>query len=435
MLKNIIGTVGSRYFVALLGFLVIIINSKALGREGMGIVGLIYTSANFAVIFNGILCGNTIVYFVNRYNLRMIFYTAYIFALIGSVVITAILAVLGMIPDGYAVWVFTLAALMSLFNANTMILLGKDKVMGFNLSFIIQGVTSFVLLLILYFIAGMKSVEGYLTGLLTAYLAACVYSFVLSARYLAKSQNVVAKSYFSVIREMFVYGLWGSVDNLAEGLASRLNYYIIRFAGGYANVGLLDAGTKISESVGHISNSISYLEYNSVSKTTDIAEQKIVTIRLFKLSYCALAAVMAVIVCIPEWLITEYLLTEEFAGIQKVIHGLSFGIVAYGSNRILSHYFIGSGNIRYSACCSCIGLLVLLAAGFFIIPVYGVFGAALTSSIAFVCMLIFSLSVFMRQTKTGFKELIPSKGDYKLLREKIHLLKCKSAKSRKQSQS
>ena len=62
MFKNIIGTIGARYVVAFLNLLLIFINSKVLGRDGMGVVGVIYASASIAVVFNSILCGNTIVY-------------------------------------------------------------------------------------------------------------------------------------------------------------------------------------------------------------------------------------------------------------------------------------------------------------------------------------------------------------------------------------
>ena len=65
MLKKILGTIGSRYLIAFLNLALIFINAKVLGIEGVGMIGLIVASVNIAVIVNGILCGNTIVYFMN----------------------------------------------------------------------------------------------------------------------------------------------------------------------------------------------------------------------------------------------------------------------------------------------------------------------------------------------------------------------------------
>ena len=420
MFKDILGTIGTRYVVAFLNLLLIFINSKVLGRDGMGIVGIIYASANIAVVFNSILCGNTIVYFMNKYNLRYVFYPAYVWAIAGSAIACGVMYLFNILPEGYELIVFGLAALMSLVTANSLVLLGKDNVKGFNFTFFFQGVLMFLMLLCLYFIADYKSIDGYLTGLFAANVAAYLFSFILLIPYLyGKENKTVEKPFVSVLKEMFLYGMWSGADNLAEVLTTRLNYFFVHNTGGYGDVGLLDSGTKMSESVWHISNSISYIEYNSVSKTTDRQEQKRVTLQLFKLTYCALILVMTIVVCIPEWVYTEYLLTPGFAGIREVIIGLSIGIVALGSNRILSHYFIGSGNIKYSTYSSFFGLLILLIAGFILIPAYGVLGAAVTSSIAYFCMLIFSIVVFMRQTETSFHEFLLSKDDIKEFKNKI----------------
>jgi Membrane protein involved in the export of O-antigen and teichoic acid len=414
--KDIIGTIGARYVVAFLNLLLIFINSKVLGRDGMGVIGIIYASANIAVIFNSVLCGNTIIYFINKYNLRCVFYPAYIWAFIGSAIACMVMYLFKMLPDGYEVIIFCLAVLISLVAANSLMLLGKDNVKGFNIIYIFQGILMFIMLILLYYWADYKSVRGYLVGLFTANVAAYILSIILLSPYLrGKEKKTADKPFSAILKEMFLYGIWSGADNLAEGLTTRLNYFFVQNTGGYGNVGLLESGTKMSESVWHLSNSISYIEYNSVSKTTDRLEQKRITLRLFKLTYCALILVMGAIVCIPEWIFTEYLFTPEFAGIREVIIGLSVGIVALGSNRIISHYFIGSGNIRYSTFCSVFGLLVLLVAGLILIPAYGVVGAAYTSSIAYSCMLIFSIVVFMKQTKTSLRELLLSKNDIKEL--------------------
>jgi Membrane protein involved in the export of O-antigen and teichoic acid len=414
--KDIIGTIGARYVVAFLNLLLIFINSKVLGRDGMGVIAIIYASANIAVIFNSILCGNTIVYFMNKYSLRYVFYPAYVWAFAGSVIACGAMCLFNMLPEGYEVMVFCLAVLISLVTANSLMLLGKDNVKGFNITYIFQGALMFIMLILLYYWADYKSVSGYLIGLFAANAAAYFLSIILLLPYLReKEEKAVEKPFSGILKEMFLYGMWSGADNLAEGLTTRLNYFFVQNTGGYGNVGLLESGTKMSESVWHLSNSISYIEYNRVSKTTDRQEQKRVTLQLFKLTYCALIIVMGAIVCIPEWIFTEYLLTPEFAGIREVILGLSIGIVALGSNRIISHYFIGSGNIRYSTFCSVFGLLILLIAGLFLIPAYGVVGAAYTSSIAYSCMLIFSILVFMKQTKTTPRELLLSKDDIKEL--------------------
>lgn len=419
MLKKILGTIGTRYLIALLNLALIFINAKVLGIKGVGMVGLIVASVNIAVIFNGILSGGTIVYFMNRYSMRTIFLPAYLWTFIGSALACVFMYFTGLLPTAYWLDIYLLAILNSIVAANARFLLGKDHIKGFNLTFILQGGLLFFILLYLYYGANLQDVRSYVWGLYTTNGIALAASLILLVPYLLKeTPRPAGKPLYRIVKEMFAYGLWAGADGLAETCTTRLNYFLIERLSGLGGVGLLDAGTKISESVWHISRSVSFIAYSNVAKTTDVTEQKRITLQLLKLTFCAMALVMGCVLCIPEWVYTDYLFSAEFKGIRKVITGLSVGIVTLGCNSIVGHYFIGSGKIRYSAASSCVGLVTLLLAGSILIPLYGIVGAAVSTSIAFTAMLIFSLSVFMRQTSTTFLELIPNRNDWEYLKLK-----------------
>jgi O-antigen/teichoic acid export membrane protein len=416
MLKKIIGTIGVRYLVAGLNLLLIFINAKVLGVSGMGLAGLIYASANIAVIFNSVLCGNTIVYFMNRYDFRYVFWPAYVWAFTGSAAACGIMKLLGMLPAGFEADVYCLAVILSLVAIHSRILLGKDHIRGFNITFLIQGGMLFFGLLYIYYVAGIREAKGYVWGLYATNGLAWMASLALMLPYFFRRSaetQPAPSSIRKLLKEMFVYGLWSSADNLAEGLTARLNYFLVQRLSGYGHVGLLDAGTKISESVWHISRSVSFISYSQVARTLDPEEQRHMTLRFLKLTFCAITCVMGIILLIPERVFTDYLFSSEFTGIRKVICGLAAGVIALGSNSILSHYFIGTGKVRYSTACSCIGLLVLLVSGYFLIPAYGVFGSAVSTSIAFSCMLTFSMLIFIRQTHTKLKEFLPVSKDFR----------------------
>lgn len=421
MLKKILGTIGTRYLIAFLNLMLIFINAKALGVEGVGLVGIILASISIAVVFNGVLSGNTIVYFMNRYSMHTILLPAYIWPLAGSGIACGAMLLFGLFPKEYFIDIYLLSIISSFITTNARFLLGKDNITGFNLTYMMQGGLLFFILLYFYYIAGLQEVSSYVYGLYITYGIALVGSCILLYPYLTeKEDKPVNKTTFSILKEMFTYGLWGSADNIAEVLTTRLNYFLIQRFAGLGSVGLLDAGTKISESVWHISRSVSFIEYSSVAQTTDPDKQVKITLKLFKLTFCAIATTTICILFIPEWVYTEYLFSPEFTGMRKVIFGLATGIVALGCNNILSHYFIGSGKIRYSAYSSSIGFITLLIAGYVLIPIYGVVGAAVTSSIAFCAMLTFSITVFCRKNRTRLSEFIPDKEDFNELVKRIH---------------
>ncbi|MCD7850756.1 MAG: hypothetical protein LUH63_14075 [Parabacteroides sp.] len=72
-MKDLFGTIGTRYLIAILNLALIFVNAKVLGVEGVGLVGLILAAVSISTMFCGILAGNTIVYFMNRYSLQAVF--------------------------------------------------------------------------------------------------------------------------------------------------------------------------------------------------------------------------------------------------------------------------------------------------------------------------------------------------------------------------
>jgi O-antigen/teichoic acid export membrane protein len=423
MLKDILGTIGSRYLIAALNLILIFINAKVLGIEGMGLIGLIWASVNIIVMVNGVFGGSTIVYFINQYAIRTILPIAYLWIIIGTGIGCSIMWLLKLLPAGYEVDIYLLTALYSFAIANSRFLLGTDHIKGFNLTNILQGGLLFPVLLYLYYITGRKEVSAYIDGLYLTNTIAFLTSLFILVPSLTKKNTTQSlppqKKLFPILKEMFVYGLWGSADNIAETCTARLNYFFVQRFAGLGSVGLLDVGTKISESVWNISRSIAYIEYNRIAKTTHIAEQTKITLQLFKFTFLAITFVMACILLIPEWIYTGYLFSEEFKGIWNIIAALSPGIITLGCNTILSHYFIGSGKIKYSTAGSCIGLLTLLTAGYWLIPSYGVIGSTISTSIAFTAMLLFSLTIFVKQTNSSLRDFLPNREDRAYIRNAI----------------
>ena len=83
-MKDLFTTIGTRYLIATLNLALIFINAKVLGVEGVGLVGLILAIVGIATMFCGILAGNTIVYFMNRYSMQAVFLPSYCWTPVGA---------------------------------------------------------------------------------------------------------------------------------------------------------------------------------------------------------------------------------------------------------------------------------------------------------------------------------------------------------------
>ncbi|MDR0538135.1 MAG: polysaccharide biosynthesis C-terminal domain-containing protein [Tannerellaceae bacterium] len=389
MLRQIISVIGARYTVAVLNLALILVNARTLGPEGLGVVALLWASMNINVTVNSLLSGNTIVYFMNRYPAGILYPIALLWTVAGSAAGTATMAVAGIIPDGYAAHAYALSLLYSIPMSHSRMLLAGNDLRGFNMTNIIQGGGLFPIVIFVYFCMGRADVGGYLAALYMTYAAALVFSLarvLKRIRLAASGEGATAFTVRHIIRDMFVYGLWGCVDNVAEMLATRVNYFFVEQHLGRGAVGILDAATRIAESVWHTSRSIAHIQYNRIAQTTDPRAQREVTRKAAGYAMAALVAMVAVLVAIPEDVYTSWLFTADFKGLRHIIMILAPGIVALGLNTVLSHHFIGSGGIRYAAASSLTGLGVILVAGYLLIPTMGLTGSAISSVAAFVCM-------------------------------------------------
>ncbi|MDR2533406.1 MAG: polysaccharide biosynthesis C-terminal domain-containing protein [Tannerellaceae bacterium] len=398
MFKQILAVTGTRYAIAVLNLILIFVNARTLGAEGVGAVGLIWAAININLTVNSLLGGNSLVYFMPRYPLPMLLPVAMFWIVAGSTTGTVIMQLAGILPGGSAIHVGFLSVLYSAATANTRFLLGGNNLRGFNLVSILQGVILFVALLVIYFPMEHPTVGGYIAALYITHGIAAAASLVLLLPLLRTPLPAERPRLFGMVGNMLRYGMWSATDNVAENLATRLNYFLVEHFAGRGSVGLLDAATRIAESVWIISRSVAHIEYSRIARTCNVADQRRITVRVLRFTLVAVSLAMAAIVALPESLYAGKLFGEGFAGIRSVILTLSAGIIFFGGNTILSHYFIGSGNVRYAAFSSIIGLVAILVAAPLLIPAMGTMGAAIGSDIAFGSMFLFSLIIFRKKT-------------------------------------
>jgi len=187
-MRDLFTTIGTRYLIAILNLALIFINAKVLGVEGVGLVGLILAIVGIATMFCGILAGNTIVYFMNRYSMQAVFLPSYCWTPIGAGIACGCMAILGVLPEGYTLDIYILSILTSLVAANSRFLLGKNQIFGFNLTFVLQGGLLFFVLLFLYYGLKIQKVSAYLWGMYFTNGIAFLVSLFLLLPFLSRKE-------------------------------------------------------------------------------------------------------------------------------------------------------------------------------------------------------------------------------------------------------
>ena len=114
MIKNIVGTVFTRFINALISFIVIIIISQKFGAEGTGTIGLILLGITIIVMINNFVGGSALVYLVPRYDLYRLLVPSYIWALTTSIPVAILLSITKLIPYEFTYHVMLLSLIFSL---------------------------------------------------------------------------------------------------------------------------------------------------------------------------------------------------------------------------------------------------------------------------------------------------------------------------------
>ena len=159
MFKNILSTITTRILVALLTLIMVLVNARYLGAEKVGTIGLIILAIAILQLVSNLVGGGALVYLVPRAQLVKIFLPSCGWAILTSALGTFLLNILHLIPTGYAIHVFFLALLLSLFTVNFMVLMGEERIRAYNIISLLQVVILFAVLMFFFFGLGKREVK------------------------------------------------------------------------------------------------------------------------------------------------------------------------------------------------------------------------------------------------------------------------------------
>lgn len=430
MLKNILGTAGSRILNALMSFGIVIITTNYLGAKGTGVIAMVMFAISLNQLFSSLLGGHSLVYFISRAHLSSLYFISCTWAVLSSVIGTVVLNLFHLIPEQNAWHVLFLSLILSFASSNTMILLGKERITAFNVISVLQ---LLVLISVLFFeveVAGDHTVRAYILALYISFGLHFLLGFLSIFKYLTFS---ITTDFSGLLKKIFHYASMVQLASIIQLLNYRLSYYIIESWFGKAAVGRYDVGVKLSEGMWLVSKSLAMVQFIRITNMSDIDYSRLLTLKFLKATILITLFVLIALLLLPGNLYT-FVFGKEFGETRHVMFALAPGVMAVAMSMILSSFFAGNGKPQVNTVASAIGLGTLLITGFILIPAFGIVGAGLAASLAYTTTLIFQLIVFSRHRNFNKYELLPAKEDLIFIRNEVKLLIAASRK-RKESSS
>ncbi len=353
------------------------------------------------------MAGSSLVYQASRYRLADLLTIAWLWTIIGGIPVWFILKAFSLIPPEFSNEVLGLALISSIITINQNLFLGKEQIRNYNLMAVVQSIILLFALIILVLLYKWYKPSAYVISQFISMSIIALIGTIMNLPPL-KTFKIPQKK---VILEAFRYGGFLQTANIMQLFNYRLSYYLIEKFFDRATLGVFSLGVQLAESIWIISRSMAVLLYSRLSNVRDQNFSINLTVNFIKVAAIATTLLIGIVVLLPsDFFVIVF--QSEFEGIVKVFSSLAPGIIAISISLMFSHYFSGNGTPHYNTISSGIGLILTICLGLILIPLYGVIGAGITSSLSYISSMLYQLFVFKRKTRIKWFAFIPVSSDY-----------------------
>ena len=416
MFKKILGTGAARAVNVLTQLATLIMGTKFLGAAEWGKAFIAQTDITFLLIGIELVAGSGLVYFAPRKKLATLMKISYGWIAIVMLVYMLLFSVFYLfpsfyhtiVPEGYGWLVLLMTFVYSFHEFNLNHYLGKEKVATFNWLFLIQILTQVTTMAVLIFVMDVRTAKALLYSQLCGYVLATLVGWFLLFPTLRREGREPLKSTF---KELFHYGAFMQLSTLVSTLNKRLSLYLLKVHCNEQQIGVYASGTQVTEGVNIIGQSVGLVEFSTLSNTEQKQRASQLTLRFIKLTVL-LTFTALLIICLLPTAFFEWIFSGEFSDIRTVILLMAPGIVFFSAHTILANYFSGTGKPKYNLYASLIGLSVTLVSAFILIPMLGIRGAAITTTLTYTALFVYQWIVFHKQTGSKLSQLIPNREDW-----------------------
>lgn len=388
----------STLIVQVLSFFIVVVIARLLGAEGRGVTALYQTGVNltYAFVSFGIAIGA--LYYVSRSQVtaREAMEAGLTITLVSALLAAVAAAGLGMFVGedldhaGVPYWLLAGALpLVVQFRLTEVLLRAEGRFLVVSL--MEAGVPLTVL-------AAMLAIEA--TAGLTIEWAIIVWSLAplpaVFLGYIALGPGAWPRRLGSrdVLRRLLSFGMQGQLGNIIQTLNYRLDSYLILLFASSAGVGLYSVGVALSEGLWLLANSVAVVLIPKLAEAGP--EYAARTTPLICRNTLLVTALGAVALGVASPVAVPLLFGDEFEDAVGPLLWLLPGVVALAGTKVLAAYVFSQGKPIINAKVALVTLVLTIVLDVLLIPPFGVSGAAIASSIAYVASFVLTLIEYKR---------------------------------------
>lgn len=283
----------------------------------------------------------------------------------------------------------------------------------FNILCVAQPAMIFVISLIAVLLS--NNVES----VLIAYVVSHWLSFIILMRIILKLIKIETYPIFKFLREFIGYGLKSHLSNIITLLNYRSSLLILGYFTTPVVVGIYSVGMQLAEKLWLPSQAVSTVllprlsnKLGEGSDAKEVAKLTLDSARMTLLVTLMIGVGFAVVASV----VVDLLFGEAYNQAVYVVLLLLPGILAWTPSRILANDLAARGfaelNLKNSYWVFGINATLSLC----LVPLFGLIGASLATTVAYTMDLVLRLKVFDQVTHSGaFMNIVPKWSDFKMM--------------------
>jgi len=392
-LQNIFKTFVSKVLILLINFAVLTLTTNYFGLEGRGLISIIMADLAIIVIFNNILAGNSVVYFMNKVGLSRLILPAVIWIILSTTIGSFVFSVLHSQQSYFVLLPLTL--ITSFMALNLLIFIGKEKIQHFNVFSLLAPALLLIFSLCFVFLFKDRTVNGYLFSYFLSQAVVFVISLIIIRKYLIKKEIGISTD---IVKKAFSYGWKNELSYFIQFLNYRLSYFFILYYQDITSVGLFSVAIVVSESIWLMAKSITTVQYSKIVNLDNPVSAIELTKKSVKLSFYATLAMLIVLAIIPSG-VFGFVFGKDFSTIKQLLFFLMPGILSIAVSNVYGHYFAALNQMRVLIVKSTIGLVFTVVLSVILIPLWSIKGACIVTSVSYLSSSVYLWIAFHKTNK------------------------------------
>lgn len=413
MIFKVLGTILSRTFSSITGFILVVLTANLLGAEARGEIALVILGVSIAGLFQSIVGASAITYLLPKNNLKQLIVIAVLWSVTMAFIVNAAMEFTNITPNGRFSFLLAMSIPQGLVFISQSALIAKKKILWYNR---IEYLRSGILLSSVFMFLWQQTLS--IETIFWSYVISNCITAIVGIYFISQLNHSVVqvKRWTETFKELFKYGYEIQLNNISQMFNYRFVYFLVEKWKGMEALGIFSVAVAIAETIWIISKSIATFQTAQLVNLNNKIEQAKMTIFYVKVSGIASFMAVCIVLFLPIQLF-QWLFGEEFGAIADLLPFLAPGILFLSIFAILNHYFYAINANWINIRAAFLGNILTLLFGIFFIYYFDVQGAAVVYSIAFLGMLLFLLIAFFKNTEISWVDFKINKSDFKSLKK------------------